>query len=120
MSRRDARTWVATFNAAAPHLSYLCPGETEPEVIPLHAEPCLEHGGSCVRVTYGALRSHFLWAEEDPLQLLHRLMQSLIPSQDQPRAPEPLLVAEPPEEAATSRRRPRASASPAKGMMEEG
>ena len=43
------------------------------------AEPCPQHGPACARVTYGMLRSHFSWAEENPLRLAERLIATMLP-----------------------------------------
>jgi hypothetical protein len=43
------------------------------------AEPCPQHGPGCAQVTYGMLRSHFGWTEEDPLRLAERLIATMLP-----------------------------------------
>jgi CheY-like chemotaxis protein len=74
------REWLDAFDrAAAGALARESPGELNPEDYRLRAETCPEHGASCARVTFGALRDHFAWKTTDPRALAHTLLQMMLP-----------------------------------------
>jgi DNA-binding NtrC family response regulator len=76
----DLRGWLlALERAAASVLARESADLSNLEDYRLQAEPCPEHGASCVRVTFGALRDHFPWKSTDPETLALSLLQMMLP-----------------------------------------